>query len=98
MATTLTAALQAHAAGELAGQLQYALDYRVLIERAVGYLMAQSDVDSVKTKFIIADIAGGIGIVSAVVAGYFFVTAPKSTSVGVNLLPGGGTIRWGGAF
>ena len=47
MATTLTAALKAHAAGELAGQLQYALDYRVLIERSVGYLMAQSDVDSV---------------------------------------------------
>lgn len=47
VATTLTAALQAHTAGELAGQLQYALDYRVVIERAVGYLMAQSDVDSV---------------------------------------------------
>jgi GAF domain-containing protein len=47
VATTLTAALKAHAAGELAGQLQYALDYRVLIERSVGYLMAQSDVDSV---------------------------------------------------
>ena len=47
VATTLTAALQAHTAGELAGQLQYALEYRVVIERAVGYLMAQSDVDSV---------------------------------------------------
>ena len=47
VATTLTAALQAHTAGKLAGQLQYALDHRVLIERAVGYLMAQSDVDSV---------------------------------------------------
>ncbi|HEY5979775.1 MAG TPA: GAF and ANTAR domain-containing protein [Microlunatus sp.] len=47
VATTLTAALRAHTAGELAGQLQYALDYRVVIERAVGYLMAQSGVDSV---------------------------------------------------
>ena len=47
VATTLTAALRAHTAGELAGQLQYALDYRVMIERAVGYLMAQSNVDSV---------------------------------------------------
>lgn len=45
--TTLTAALLAHTAGELAGQLQYALDYRVVIERAVGYLMAQGGTDSV---------------------------------------------------
>ena len=44
--TTLTAALRAHAAGELAEQLQYALDYRVIIERAVGYLMAREGVDS----------------------------------------------------
>ena len=34
ISTTLTAALQAHTAGELARQLQYALDYRVVIERA----------------------------------------------------------------
>ena len=47
VSTTLTAALRAHTAGELAGQLQYALDYRVVIERAVGYLMAQSNIDSV---------------------------------------------------
>jgi GAF domain-containing protein len=45
--TTLTAALQAHTAGELANQLQYALDYRILIERAVGYLMARESVDAV---------------------------------------------------
>jgi len=43
----LTAALQAHTAGQLAEQLQYALDYRVVIERAVGYLMAREHVDSV---------------------------------------------------
>jgi len=47
VATTLTAALQAHTAGELARQLQYALDYRVVIERAVGYLMAKEGLDPV---------------------------------------------------
>lgn len=45
--TVLTAALRAHSASELAGQLQYALDYRVTIERAVGFLMATGGVDAV---------------------------------------------------
>jgi len=45
--TTLTAAVQAHTAGEMAKQLQYALDYRVVIERAVGYLMAKESIDAV---------------------------------------------------
>ena len=35
------AAVAAQNAGELAAQLQYALDYRVIIERGVGYLMAR---------------------------------------------------------
>lgn len=47
VSTSLAAALQAHTAGELARQLQYALDYRVVIERAVGYLMARSSTDAV---------------------------------------------------
>ena len=47
IAATLTAALQAHTAGELARQLQYALDYRVVIERAVGFIMAKEGVDPV---------------------------------------------------
>ena len=45
--STLTAAMAAHRAGKIAGQLQYALDYRVVIERGVGYLMAQRGLDSV---------------------------------------------------
>lgn len=44
--TTLTAAMAAHRAGELAKQLQYALDYRVVIERAIGYLMARRRLDA----------------------------------------------------
>ena len=45
--STLAAAVAAHNAGELAAQLQYALDYRVIIERGVGYLMARDRVDSI---------------------------------------------------
>lgn len=44
--SSLSAALAAHTAGELADQLQYALDYRVTIERGVGYLMASGRVDA----------------------------------------------------
>jgi len=44
--TTLTAAMAAHRAGALADQLQYALNYRVVIERAVGYLMASRQLDA----------------------------------------------------
>jgi len=45
--TTLGAAITARHAGELADQLQYALDYRVVIERAIGYLMAAHGADAV---------------------------------------------------
>lgn len=45
--STLAAALAAERAGALAGQLQYALDYRVVIERAVGFIMASNGVDAV---------------------------------------------------
>jgi GAF domain-containing protein len=45
--TTLATALAAHKAQQLADQLQYALDYRVVIERGVGYLMARHDLDAV---------------------------------------------------
>jgi GAF domain-containing protein len=44
--STLAAAVAAQNAGELVAQLQYALDYRVIIERGVGYLMARDQVDS----------------------------------------------------
>lgn len=44
--STLASAVAAHNAGELAAQLQYALDYRVIIERGVGYLMARDQVDA----------------------------------------------------
>ena len=41
----LSAAVSADQAGELAAQLNYALDYRAPIERGVGYLMARDGLD-----------------------------------------------------
>ena len=43
----LGSALAARTAGEQAAQLQYALDYRVVIERGIGYLMAREGLDAV---------------------------------------------------
>lgn len=43
----LVAGLAAHQQGQVIDQLQYALDYRVVIERAVGYIMARHNVEAV---------------------------------------------------
>jgi GAF domain-containing protein len=47
IADIVSAALAAQDHGELADQLQYALDYRVIIERAIGYLMGSLGLDPV---------------------------------------------------
>jgi len=47
IAEVVGSALAAHDHSTLAGQLQYALDYRVVIERAVGYLMGSQGLDAV---------------------------------------------------
>jgi GAF domain-containing protein len=43
----LQTAMTARQRSEVAAQLQYALDYRIVIERAVGFLMARHDLDPV---------------------------------------------------
>jgi transcriptional regulator with GAF, ATPase, and Fis domain len=43
----LNAALKTHDSSELADQLQYALDYRAVIERGIGYVMATYSLDPV---------------------------------------------------
>jgi GAF domain-containing protein len=47
IAEILAVALAAQESGVVAAQLQYALDYRVVIERAVGYLMGTRQLDAV---------------------------------------------------
>ncbi len=47
IAELLAVALAAQESGVVAAQLQYALDYRVVIERAVGYLMGTRGLDAV---------------------------------------------------
>jgi GAF domain-containing protein len=47
MEIIFTSALAAERAGELTHQLQYALDHRIVIERAVGYLMGAEQLDPV---------------------------------------------------
>lgn len=47
LGTMLTAMVSARRSDSLVTQLQYALDHRVVIERAIGYLMAARTVDAV---------------------------------------------------
>ena len=55
--TTLEAALKARHSGELADQLQYALDNRVVIERGVGFVMCSYGVDAVAAFNVLRRIA-----------------------------------------
>jgi GAF domain-containing protein len=48
LASQLSSALAAHQRGQIVDQLQYALDYRRVIERAVGYLMARHNIGAVE--------------------------------------------------
>lgn len=65
-----------------------------------------SDVDSVRTKFTVADIALGVGIVSAGLSAYFFLShhgsdasaAAQSAHVDFAPMPGGGAATFGGRF
>ncbi|MCU1346625.1 MAG: hypothetical protein JWL70_2891 [Acidimicrobiia bacterium] len=42
----IAGAMLAHRQGQLVSQLQYALDSRVIVERAVGMIMGQQSVDA----------------------------------------------------
>lgn len=53
----LHAALQVRERGELAEQLQHALDHRVVIERAVGVIMGRDGIDAVTAYNKLRDVA-----------------------------------------
>lgn len=55
----LSAALTAHSATRLARQLQYALDNRVVIDRAIGFVMASSAVGAVEAFDVVRRAARG---------------------------------------
>lgn len=67
---------------------------------------AQSDVDSARTKLVIGDVSGGIGLVALGAAAYFVIARPKveakAQTTGWNLdvrpLPGGGAAFVGASF
>ncbi|HEY6461525.1 MAG TPA: hypothetical protein VIY73_15265 [Polyangiaceae bacterium] len=67
---------------------------------------AQSSVDSIRTKFTVADIALGVGLVSAAISAYLFIVAPgepaaapaPASALDVRPVPGGATMDVTGRF
>ncbi len=61
---------------------------------------AESDVDSVKSKLLIADVSLGVSVVSLGIATYLFLnpTRSESKSVSFSPLPGGGALHLSGSF
>jgi len=64
----------------------------------------QSSVDSIRTKFTVADIALGVGIASAAISAYLFLAPPSETvpshaaAVDVVPVPGGAAVSVAGRF
>jgi hypothetical protein len=68
---------------------------------------SQSSVDSIRTKFTVADIALGVGLVSAAISAYLFIAAPRepaaaapapASALDVRPVPGGATMAVSGRF
>jgi hypothetical protein len=65
---------------------------------------SQASVNSVRTKFTVADIALGVGVVSTAISAYLFLAAPKeptsshATAVDVTPVPGGAAMSVAGRF
>lgn len=68
---------------------------------------SESEIDKIGTKFVIADVSFGVGLLSAGLATYFFLTrsheptatpTPKPVSLDVQPAPGGGRVSFGARF
>lgn len=55
---------------------------------------AQSDLDAVRTRLVVGDVAAGVGVLAAGTAIFFWLTRDRGGAVGVG--PGG--LRWSGSF
>lgn len=65
---------------------------------------SQSSVDSIRTKFTVADIALGVGLVSAAISAYLFIATPSepapapASALDVTPVPGGAAMSLRGRF
>jgi hypothetical protein len=83
------------------------LSDRSSLQRGCGQTAScsQSSVDAIRTKFTIADIGLGVGLVSAALSAYLFFTTPKdeaaaaqASRLDVAPVPGGAQMTLGGRF
>ena len=55
---------------------------------------AQSDLDAVRTRLVVGDVAAGVGVLAVGTAVFFWLTRDRAGAVGIG--PGG--LRWSGSF
>src|SRR5690348_6996460 len=84
IAEVVRAALSARDHSVLADQLRYALDYRVVIERAVGYLMGAQGLDAVTAFDVLRKRARDSQRRVADVAGELLAAAGNATGAGTH--------------
>lgn len=80
----LSSALQAREKERLAEQLQYALDNRVVTERAVGVIMAREAIDAVEAFNQLRSLARGAGRRVAEVAGELLAEIPRASAARIS--------------
>lgn len=59
---------------------------------------SKSDVSAVRTKYVLADVSLGVGVVSLALGAYFFLRPEDAPAVGVSATNRSATLTYGGAF